>query len=190
MSRAYVFWHGRDASVSESDYRDRLLSFHARLAEAAPGGFLGSRVLRYDSLPWLPDGTEAWEDWYFIHDTSVLDRLDEIAMSARLREPHDRVAKMAVKGTAGLYRLRFGDAKATPSHVYWVSKPAGESYDAFYDRVRALGENVLALWGRQMVLGPTPEFCIISSGSLDLPDAVHCLPVVALLPEGDRDDLR
>ena len=39
----------------------------------------------------------------------------------------------------------------------WFGKTAGVSYDEFFDR---LGER-RSLWQRQMVLGPTPEFCSV-----------------------------
>jgi hypothetical protein len=38
----------------------------------------------------------------------------------------------------------------------WSSKPAGRSLEAFLESLAAP-----AIWMRQMVLGPAPEFCLV-----------------------------
>jgi hypothetical protein len=43
------------------------------------------------------------------------------------------------------------DARRAP----WFGKTAGVSYDGFFRRLGGRG----SLWQRQIVLGPTPEFC-------------------------------
>ena len=57
---------------------------------------------------------------------------------------------------AGVYALRRGAARLSDAgRAVWFDTTAGVSYDEFFGR---LGER-RSLWLRQMVLGPTPEFC-------------------------------
>jgi hypothetical protein len=73
-------------------------------------------------------------------------------------------------GVAGLYRLRLGDPMSSaPTAAYWFSKPPGMAYADFLESLRPLCRGGVALWGRQMVLGPTPEFCLHASGPIDPP---------------------
>ena len=66
---------------------------------------------------------------------------------------------------AGVYALRRGAAQPVDmGRAVWFGKPAGTSYAEFYDQ---LGERN-SLWRRQMVLGPTPEFCSMDDD--DVPD--------------------
>jgi hypothetical protein len=60
----------------------------------------------------------------------------------------------------------------------WLSKPAAMSYDDFYALLsRWTAQTGVGLWGRQMTLGPTPEFCLRSTAPLDLPDSLNVLTV-------------
>jgi hypothetical protein len=46
----------------------------------------------------------------------------------------------------------------------WFSKPAGISYDTFYEHFhQSQGEQQGILWQRQMTMGPALEFCLHSS---------------------------
>ena len=69
----------------------------------------------------------------------------------------------------GLYRLRRGRVGVHRTAA-WFAKPAGMSYDQLY---AVLDSPLLrtdgALWGRQMVLGPTPEFCLHTAEPVTLP---------------------
>jgi hypothetical protein len=57
------------------------------------------------------------------------------------------------------------------------------SYGAMYDLLDPLvGAEGAALWGRQMVLGPTPEFCLHTARAVPLPaplagTVIECHPV-------------
>lgn len=153
---AWIFWHARSADVDESDYRERLESFHARIAEAAPAGYLGSRVLLYRALPWLPGATEVYEDWYLLQNAGALDSLDDAAVSPYVHDAHASVSRLAATAVSGLYRLRAGTPTSEVTHTAWLSKPRGEPHDDF---VRRLGP-ASAVWTRKMVLGPAPEFCV------------------------------
>ena len=57
----------------------------------------------------------------------------------------------------GVYRLVAGEPKPGATSAAWLSKPAGRTYPEFLAELGALGS---AAWQRQMVLGPTPEFCV------------------------------
>ena len=153
---AWVFWHSRYEHVTEEEYRRALAAFHAGVEAVAPDGLLGIRTVRHDSVPWLPSPVEVYEDWHFVRDSAALDRLDEAAVIAVTSDAHTRIARLAANASAGLYRLRAGAPLPEPPGFKWIDKPRGEAYDTFIASL----ENAAAVWSRQMVLGPTPEFCI------------------------------
>ncbi|MDQ3137321.1 MAG: hypothetical protein M3Q93_07025, partial [Gemmatimonadota bacterium] len=84
---------------------------------------------------------------------------------------------------AGLYLLRLGAASAPPRSAAWFAKPAGMSYTALYALLAPLVDaEGAALWGRQMVLGPAPEFCLHTLRPVRLPGplsgvSLDCCPV-------------
>jgi hypothetical protein len=52
----------------------------------------------------------------------------------------------------------------------WFDKPAGVAYEELYRALSQAASGAAAgLWGRQMTLGPTPEFCLLSPSG----DAAH-----------------
>lgn len=122
-----------------------------------------------EDLPWLPAAGKGYEEWYFLDGSAALDPLNEAAIGAGCREPHDQAAELAAGGTAGLYRLRLGERPGAPRTALWFGKPSGMSYDALHGKLRFLVARGTALWGRQMVLGPTPEFCLHSDREVVLP---------------------
>jgi hypothetical protein len=84
--------------------------------------------------------------------------LNEAAVSGHRLRPHDDVAVMADKGVAGVYALHLGAAQLIDAgRAVWCGKPAGVSSDEFL----GLHGGRKSLWQRQMVLGPTPEFCSV-----------------------------
>ena len=93
-----------------------------------------------------------------------MDPLNEAAVSGACEEPHNRVAREAAGGIGGIYRLRAGaEDLAEAKYAVWLSKPEGVSYKDFYASLVPLtSQPGVALWGRQMTLGPTTEFCIHS----------------------------
>ena len=161
MTLAYVFWHERGPDVDGETYRNALRAFHQRFRQSAPAGFIASRSLQYDAVPWLASKNEIYEDWYFVRDSAALDVIEAAAIAAFNRETHDNVARMAGNATAGLYKTRSGEPIASPSHMSWLSKPRGETYEAFIGNLAREG----TVWCRMMVLGPTPEFCIESTAA-------------------------
>jgi hypothetical protein len=177
MTLAYVFWHWTDAPVAP--YLEAQRAFHAALAAHRPQGFRGSDSAEVTGAPWAPPG-RAFEDRYFVEDFAALGSLNASAVEGARKEPHDRAAARAAGGCAGLYLLRSGDAFGPETGAAaWISKPAGTPYATFLESLRPeLGKRGVSLWQRQMVLGPTPEFCLRASSAPDLPG----LTVAAIVP--------
>jgi hypothetical protein len=174
---AYVFWHWPCSGVDRKSYEHALLEFHRSLSAPKPAGFQSSAVFRVRGAPWLPAKVESYEDWYVMDGSCALDRLNEAAIASPSKEFHDRAAKRAAGGTAGLYRLRRGQIDFRQSRfAQWLSKPAGTSYDDFYASVSQWTSRPrVGLWGRQMVLGPTPEFCLLSAEKILLAETFNAL---------------
>jgi hypothetical protein len=172
---AYVFWHWPDAAVDEATYCENLVSYHQALADYPSPGFARSVVFSIQNASWLKTEGQAYEDWYLLQDSAALDKLNLAAVSGPREEPHNRVARHAAGGTAGLYSLRTGNGNLSDSrYALWFAKAKGVSYPDLYSILDAwTSQDGVALWSRQMTLGPTQEFCIHSAKELVLtPDIV------------------
>lgn len=171
---AYVFWHWPQPEVDRELYRTHLVEFHQTLARNKPPGFHFSTVFQLSGATWLDTDGSAFEDWYLVDDSAALDPLNDGAVSGACEEPHNRVAREADGGTAGLYRLRDGKVDlANTRYAIWLSKPSGVSYQSFYELLQpSVKDYDAALWGRQMTLGPTTEFCLVSRTPIKLPDRI------------------
>ena len=183
---AYVFWHCRKPSIARADYEASLQRFHRVLAEHAPPGFSHSVCLAMNGGAWANDGGDAYEDWYLVDGSSALDPLNDAAISGRRQAPHDTAAAGAAGGTAGLYRLRHGDAAADPRIAYWFAKPAAWSYAQLYEQLGdVIARGGAALWGRQMTLGPALEFCLHVREPCSLPPDLRAqaIPLRRVWPE-------
>jgi hypothetical protein len=169
---AYVFWHWRRREIPRDEYEQRQQHFHGAMTAAPSQGFRSSRSFAITGAPWVASGGEAYEDWYLVEDSAALDPLNQAAITAPRQMPHDAAAAAAEGGTAGLYSLRRGGVRDTlPARAAWFSKPSGVSYDQLFSSLEPLLHPVNgALWCRQMVLGPTPEFCLQSSAPVTLPE--------------------
>ena len=167
---AYVFWHWPQEHIARSAYLDHLADFHQTLAANKPVGFQGSVVFSIKGANWLKTTGEAFEEWYLLDDSAAMDRINEAAVSGACEEPHNRVAREAADGSAGLYRLRAGQEDlAQARFAVWLSKPAGVSYKDFDSSLQSItSQPGVALWSRQMVLGPTTEFCLHSPTRIEL----------------------
>ena len=158
---AYVFWHWPQAGVATDEYESRQRAFQAALERDPPPGFRGGRTWRITDAPWANDGGAAYEDWYLLEGLGDLEALNQAAVSGSRLEPHNAVARLAAGGTAGVYALQAGRESPEIQRAVWLSKPAGVSYPAFLLSMSAPADGgTQALWMRQMVLGPTPEFCL------------------------------
>ena len=167
---AYVFWHWPQPGIERGAYLDHLADFHRTLAANKPQGFHRSIVFGISGANWLNTTGEAYEEWYLLDDSAAMDRLNNAAVSGACEEPHNRVAREAADGTGGLYRFRAGNENLAQSRfAMWLSKPNGVSYNDFYAALQPLTDEGVGLWGRQMTLGPTTEFCIHSSSAIELP---------------------
>jgi hypothetical protein len=180
---AYVFWHWPRPDVDRQAYEDDLKEFHRALAGRNPPGFRSSLVFRLQAAPWIPAGRAGYEDWYLLKDSAALDGLNEAAVSGACQAPHDRVARRAEGGAGGLYRQRGGAPPGAGGQLaLWFSKPPGISYDELYALLRPWTDQAgLALWQRQLVLGPAPEFYLLAPGRLELPAGLVTLDVLAEL---------
>lgn len=169
---AYVFWHWPQPGVDAETYVDHLVAFHRTLNANKPAGFNGSSVFRMHGVTWLDTTGDAYEDWYLLDDSAALDRINEAAVSGPCEAPHNLVAREAADGTAGLYRLKIGNAFHEARFALWLSKPDGVTYKSFYSTLEPiLSEAAAALWQRQMTLGPTSEFLIHSATPIQLPES-------------------
>ena len=147
---AYVFWHRPAESIDPAAYEARLAAFHDRLRADPPPGFRGSAAFRVD-VPWIGAG---YEDWYLADDWHSVGVLNAAAVDAVHRADHDAVAREAGAGAGGLFALKGGDLPLERAGAAaWSSDHPPEP-----------GRGGFALWQRQMVLGPAPEFCLLTRG--------------------------
>lgn len=176
---AYVFWHWPLPTIATHDYSNRLAAFHQSLRNNAFPGFLSSHIFQLARVPWSSSEQPLYEDWYLVEDFTALGTLNEMAVAAINKSPHDQAASYAADGKAGVYRLCEGNADPVQAHVAcWFGKPAGMSYQTFFSVIRPLLEaQGGALWQRQMTLGPTPEFCWWTSGVPELPEEFNKIVV-------------
>ena len=161
---AYVFWHWPSSQVNVAEYESRQREFHTALRDAPPRGFRVSMTHAIDHVPWSADGVAAYEDWYLVDDFTALGLLNEAAVSASRRAPHDSAAAHAAGGTAGLFGLRLGRAVTNPTVATWFGKPSGMSYPTLFAQLASeFATFDGGLWMRQMTLGPGTEFCLLGA---------------------------
>jgi hypothetical protein len=176
---AYVFWHYPEAGVDASRYEARLAGFHRVLAGSPPPGFVRSATYRIRGAFWLP-AHGGYEDWYELADWTALGALNAAAVSASMRAEHDAAAALAAGGAGGVYAaVRAAVRGPADDAAVWLSKPQGTSYSEFTRELNRLPPGC-AVWQRQMVLGPTAEYCVAGPA-----------PEIAglRLPEGSRPQL-
>lgn len=127
---------------------------------------------RVRGLPWAQVQTAIYEDWYLVEDFAALGTLNDAAVTGTVRGPHDVVAKDFLKGTGGIFKLVSGDLDLRQARfATWIEKNIGPTYQSYYEDVaRIVGERKAGLWRRQMVLGPSPQFCVHSEDALQFPD--------------------
>ena len=168
---AYVFWHWPSFDVPPADYETLQRAFHSALASAAPDGFVSSCVFRLEGdAPWL-GGTPAYADWYVLESSAAIDGLNVAAVSGPCERPHAEVARAMAAGAGSLLALRGPDPVsadrasadvASARHATFLTKPRPMSYEDFYSSVAPFSAPPSTLWRRALVLGPTPEFALLS----------------------------
>jgi hypothetical protein len=158
---AYVFSHRAASGVEVSGYEESLRRFHAALASASPGGFIASSTFR------IGDG---FSDWYLLESSAALDVLNVSAVSGAQAPAHDAAAGMATDAVGKLLSLALGSPSMDAGFEVRFAKPAGMSYADLYARLQTwTGRAGASLWRRMMVLGPGPEFTILTPTELELP---------------------
>jgi hypothetical protein len=171
MPLAYTFWHQPKPDVDLVDYELGLQVFHERLAAVPIPGFVSSHTLRVADLPWLPGG--GYEDWYLVDDFAALGNLATAAVDSARRLPHDVLAYASLHGAGGVYDLVAGEPAIRSSWAGWFRKRDGVHYPELLAGLREDVENsrVLAVWQRQLVLGPADEFRIEAAGPVQVAGA-------------------
>ena len=160
---AYTFWHWPLPEAEK--YEERVVQFQEALAANPPAGFRGAITMRHEAAPWLPG--QAYLDWYLVDGFADLEALNEGAVTASRKGPHDSVAALAQGGAGGLYKLLSGPSEPRFARVaHWFHKPAGMRYDELFAKLANLPGSI---WMRQMVLGPSPEFVLFALGDIALP---------------------
>ena len=165
---AYVFWHARPENITAARYEQALLDFAQGLAAADCPGLLANASYAIGETPWLRE--PGYEDWALLADSAALDRLNEIAVSGALEKPHNTIAQLTKHGGfGGLYRHAAGsDALFDDSRTFWLSRPRGVHWQDAIPGIVASAHSNVAVWRRQMVLGPAPEFAVIGQPGLTL----------------------
>jgi len=149
---AYVFWHRHRGGVDRLRYEEDQMTFHGVLG-------MTSACFRLAELPFGEKGG-GYEDWYLVEDWQALGELNRAAVDSVRRGDHDRAASGSADGWGAVYSLLRGPA-SIPEGARWLEKPRGTPADQF---LASLAE--ATVWQRQMVLGPAPEFCAVSSESV------------------------
>jgi hypothetical protein len=158
---AYVFFHRPGPGVETASYETALRRFHATLAVGPPPGFVASTTYRVDG---------GYADWYLVQNSAALDPLNEAAVSAARLASHDAVAHMSADAAGKLLALVAGLPRAETGFEIRLAKPKGMSYSDFYMRLEPwTTREQVSLWRRMMVLGPPPEFCLVTPSELMLP---------------------
>jgi hypothetical protein len=168
---AYVFWHRPRADGAAESYEAALGAFHRSLAHSPPQGLRASASFRVAELPWLsgsaPEGSSSagYEDWYLLEDYGALGVLNEAAVGHGHRTAHDRAAHAFGAGAGGLFALQEGEGETITDAplAIWVARQAGSAKPLLAE---LLGDGAApgrsSLWRRQLVLGPSPELCLLS----------------------------
>ena len=158
---AYVFSHEPAPDADIRGYEGVLRHFHSALAELRPLGFVRSLTYRVGA---------GYSDWYLLEDSTALDHLNVAAVSGGRAGPHDAAARMAVGGVGKLLALAAGEVDLDALVEVRFSKPAGVGYAELYARLEPwTRQKGTSLWRRMMVLGPPPEFSLVSGAAIDLP---------------------
>jgi hypothetical protein len=171
MTLAYTFWHCPRPEIDATGYESDLRAFHERLAAVPIPGFVASWSLSVADLPWLAGA--GYEDWYLVDDFAALGTLNEHAVDAAHAQTHDAMAYAVQKGAGGVYALIAGDPLARTGWCGWFSKQDGIRYPQLRaELAQQLSEGTInAVWQRQLVLGPAPEFRILAPVPVTVPGA-------------------
>ncbi len=174
---AYVFWHWPRPDVPLESYEAKLLSFIKGLSSAQVPGLREALSFRVGPLPWGPEHSTFYEDWYVVKDFSSLDILANAAVSGSAGKAHQTIVKDYMKGAGGVFRLVTNDIRLSESRfVSWTDKAIGPSYSSYIEEItKFTGDGKADTWQRQLALGPSREFCIHSREVLGIPVSLRPL---------------
>jgi hypothetical protein len=162
---AYVFSHRPADAAHVSAYEDSLKQFHEQLAIASIDGFIASATFAVGA---------GYSDWYLLESSSAMDALNAAAVSGPRAAAHDSAARMASDGVGKLLSLAVGSPSFAAGFEVRFGKPMGMPYADFYARMKPwVEEPGVSLWRRMMVLGPAPEFCLLTPENVELPAEMH-----------------
>jgi hypothetical protein len=162
---AYVFSHRPAEGVDIAAYEGSLRRFHTELEKAGLSGFIESATFSIGAV---------YSDWYLLENTAAMEVLNAAAVSGARASAHDSAARMSADGAGKLLSLAAGKASMDEGFEVRFGKPAGMPYDDLYARLEAwTNAQGVSLWRRMMVLGPPPEFCLITPSNVDLPPEMH-----------------
>lgn len=162
---AYIFSHRPAGGVDVTAYKDSLRRFHAELASASLSGFIESATFATGA---------GYSDWYLLESTAAMEVLNAAAVSGARASAHDSAARMAVDGAGKLLSLASGNPSMDEGFEVRFGKPVGMPYKDLYARLETWTQAPgVSLWRRMMVLGPPPEFCIITPSKVELPPEMH-----------------
>jgi hypothetical protein len=162
---AYVFSHRPAPDADVAGYEDVLRRFHEALAAMRPQGFIRSLTYRIGG---------GYSDWYLVEDSSALDPLNEAAVSGARAPSHDAAARMAADGVGKLLSLASGDFDPEAATEVRFAKPRGMGYGDLYAALNPwTGHAGTSLWRRMMVLGPPPEFTLVTTRQVELRADMH-----------------
>jgi hypothetical protein len=162
---AYLFSHRPAGGVEVGAYEDSLRRFHTELTNASLSGFIDSATFAMGA---------GYTDWYLLENSSAMEVLNAAAVSGARAALHDSVAGMAADGVGKLLSLASGRPSMEAGFEVRFGKPAGMPYADLYARLKSWTEVPgVSLWRRMMVLGPPPEFCLITPSEVELSLAMH-----------------
>jgi len=165
---AYLFWHAASNASAAEEYEKKVLGFGRALADAKVPGVLGCASYSIGRTSWL--GEPGYEDWVWVEGSSVLETLNERAVSGAMERPHHAVAQATRHGgSGGLYYL-VGGRHAVPGHsrIFWLSRPRGIAWRDVMPGIVKSASAEVTVWRRLMVLGPAAEFAVIGPANLRL----------------------
>ena len=147
MTLAYVFWHW---PAEPSGYEEGMQAFHTAL------GWRDTATFRLERAPFDADSAP-YEDWYPAPDWTAIGELNHFAVSGAAKGPHDAVAAMSRRGAGAIYERVWGEL---PLHdvtfaAWSPRRPEPQKWHA-------------AIWRRQLVLGPAPEYAVLADSPVDV----------------------